>query len=195
MKFSSILLALSVTAVIGIGVLRAVTFEGNCGVSNTSTDGESFSFAGSANLENKTIPSLYGSGSARLDNVIVQGEAKISGSLKVQGGNFGSVNVSGSAVLVNTAVSGNTHIAGALDATNTTFTGIECTSNKIILSQCTADSIIIKAPKSCTKPLIVELEGTIVSGDITFVGAKGQINLQDGATVKGQIINGTMINN
>ncbi|MGE0010218.1 MAG: hypothetical protein AB7F19_06810 [Candidatus Babeliales bacterium] len=187
------LLVLAVAATSGVFLMKKTTFLDNLCVGSARVTSDGFSFAGAAHLAHKTIASLHGAGSVILDTVIVQEVAEVSGSLKAKGGGFGSIKVSGSVILADTAVSGLTHVIGSLHATHTVFADIECTSNKIILSFCTADSIIMNAPEGFTEPLIVELIGTTISVDIMFNGAQGRVILQDGAAVNGKIINGVSV--
>ncbi len=192
-KMSIAILALCV--VVGVSALRGVSTTTHCGASNTCTNGKPLSFAGALKLADKTIPSLSGAGSANLKNVIVQGAAQHSGSFKAKGGSFGSLQVSGAVTLKNTAVFGLTQVAGSLHGEHTTFAAVECTTNKSTLSHCMVASILIKAPNVPTEPLIIELDSTTVSGDITFIGAQGQVILRNGGVVKGQVTGGTVINN
>lgn len=186
------LVVLAVAAALGVFSLRKTAINSMYrGTERDTSTG--FSFAGAAHLAHKTIASLHGAGSVTLDMVIVQGIAEVSGSLDAKGGSFGSLQVSGAATLFDTSVSGLTYVAGSLRAQKTTFAGIECAFNKIILSHCSAHFISMHAPKDFTEPLIIELVGTSVSGDITFKGAQGQVILQEGAAVTGKIINGAAI--
>lgn len=84
-------------------------------------------------------------------------------------------------------------ISGSLSATGSTFNGLELASNKSILTKCTVASIVMKAPSNATEPLVIELDGTTVLGDITFEGAQGQVIMLNGAVVKGQVNEGTVL--
>jgi cytoskeletal protein CcmA (bactofilin family) len=148
------------------------------------------SSSGFANYGKETLSSLKSNGFVTLSGTTVKGLVDVNGKLEADGASIGSMDVNGSVTLTNCRVNGKARVNGFFSATKTAFFD-ECSvaSQKVILTACTAPSIVIRDISWMPGTQVLELQGgSKVSGNVTFESGKGKIILSEESLVAGTII-------
>jgi hypothetical protein len=132
---------------------------------------EILTVTGSASGKGLECKRLIVSGSLTGENIIVTGDAVLSGGFEV----------------TNAKMQGHTNISGGLEAKHSEFHEIEMDSNEITLIDTMVHNIIIKASSKYDTQKIILKGKTIISGDIIFESGKGQIVADKQVVIKGKI--------
>jgi len=173
-------------------------------------------FYGPVILHNQEFQVLTIYGVAKLTNVIaeqveVQGTAtlhavearnmNINGAVTAQNVKISeNIMLNGSVLLDNTQVMGSTHINGALEAKKSVLHDIDIATEKIVLQDCQVGTITMKKNRpgynflgiNTTKTQVVELDNTIVNGNIIFEEDGGVVILKNNAQIKGTVTRGVI---
>lgn len=145
-------------------------------------------------LEHSTLSTLNQNGSVTLNDVTINGPAKVNGHVKADGCRFQSLEANGRVDLENSSFSSNLKINGYLTADNCHFEKeIMLSTNKAVLKNSIAHDIRVKGNYYPLQPSL-DLSGSTVMGLIVFENGGGEIitnsktNL-DNATIQGAVIN------
>ncbi len=174
--------------------ILSLTTAGSATLDNIHVKGKA-TIAGALKATQGTFGSLLANGATTLDTITINNHAHINGSLKSTKGTYGSLSVYGGATLSSITVTGDTTSAGAFRATDSTFSAISAArGSHITLTNSTASSITIT--KGHTDKLHpIELDASIIKGNIEFEEKDGTVILRNGAQVTGEVIGGAIITN
>ncbi|MBP9693289.1 MAG: hypothetical protein KBE16_01080 [Alphaproteobacteria bacterium] len=132
------------------------------GTFNGKTEVEKSSFTGS----------FTSNGDTELESVSITKQTTINGNTKIKKSTFGDTVTA----------------SGEFDAEDSTFKAIIAEVEKMELSNCKAESILIKKSTDATKQQIVELKGkTDITGSITFESGNGKVVIKDKTVKTGEI--------
>lgn len=149
---------------------------------------------GFANLEHNAYISLNVNGSANLKDVKISQELHVNGSLKAEDCNLKDVTVHGSGSFEECKASGLVQVLGAALFEDCNLKNVEVTSMSVKFEECKVSSIVMKKHSLITSSSQqVVLNGTVVSGDVTFEQGNGIVVLKDGAKVKGKVVGGKIM--
>ncbi len=199
----------------GDGHFLDVTIGGNCSTAgdahfNDVTIDGNCSTAGDASLKNVAIHgSLKTAGDATLDTVVAD-SAIHSGSVTMHNCEVRqNATMSGRAILVDTKIASDMKLSGELKQ----FENCSCNALQLcpgndsttILKSSTVSTITVKhgtnwsffgininIGNNCKKATI-ELDGTVVTGDIIFDDLAGRVIIRNGGQIAGQVIGGDII--
>lgn len=187
-------------------IIRYSNLPIGIGLGNSSTcrEGTHCYFAGKTTLSDKTIESLRTAGSTLLNNVTVNGDASITGSLTAKQSTFGSLNTNGKTVVTGSRVKGTTYSTGSVTAINSQLGPVEAAQGSlVVLVKSSAESLTIvpqgwsffrqKNAHTQAVDYDVVLDGSTISGDIVFQDEPGNVIIKNGGSVGGEIRNGTVI--
>lgn len=163
----------------------------------TSVSSESGSFLGEASLSDKEFENLNVCGSAQLHHITVHQNAVINGGVSGDGIHIaGTLLINGSCIVHDAHITGMTDINGYLKATDSSFAVIQASTKRLILHNSTVDSILIRKPEPTdSEQQIVELDHSIVAGNITFEKEGGKVIARNSSHIGGTIIGGTIEKN
>lgn len=150
--------------------------------------------SGSNSYGAEIIESIHANGMVRLNGTTVRGCVEVNGQLNADHADIGSALINGKANLNQCHIQDTTIINGLLVGGNTTFQGdISIASEKIILSSCTASSILIRKIEGNSHHQVVDLrDGTIVYGDIVFESGHGQVMIDMDSGISGSVHGGSI---
>jgi hypothetical protein len=133
-----------------------------------------------------TMECLHVTGDTRFDGTTIRHKLTVIGAFDAKSAKLSDLEVTGNVVLHNSHISGVTHITGALQAFDTYFGGkIDLTAQLVRLSHVTTHMIRIDS----NKPAELDLDNTIVNGDIVF-SHPGGIVKNHKSQIHGKIMGG-----
>lgn len=151
--------------------------------------GSVVSSSGLAHYGKDTLSALKSNGFVTLEGTTVKGMVDVNGKLDAQGASLGDLEVNGAVSLTNCQVKGKTRVNGFVNASKTIFYD-ECNiaSQKIVLTDCTVPSIVIRDISWMPGTQVLELHGNSkIAGNVTFESGKGKILLSAGSVISGTI--------
>ena len=151
--------------------------------------GECMQTYGSTYCDAGEVKEINASGIVNVNRTNVLGMADIKGSLSAKSATFKSLSVYGNAFLKDVKIYDETKVFGFLEAMNSHIQNIEISADKMVFDQTSIHQILVKPSQSGLR-LIVLRNGSKVSGNICFEGGRGQIRLESGSSINGQVING-----
>lgn len=148
--------------------------------------------AGVCQLGKETTDKVICYGPTVLKDTTVTGEVKIAGPLKASGVTMDNMTVVGSAELDNCVVKGIVSMAGSFQATNVRFEkGVEVKAAYLRLNHSRIKGNLVM--QSDNKKPMLSLEcGTMIDGDLIFIGKAGTVQITDDSLIKGTLKNGDM---
>lgn len=124
-----------------------------------------------------TVDTIQGNGKIELEGTKVVDLVVVNGSLNAVESNINILQVNGQVQLTNCLVKNTANISGLLNAHNTEFQKeLSVASQKIVLKNCSVDSLTVRALNGYDGKQVVELRGkTIVTGPIIVESGDGEI--------------------
>lgn len=137
----------------------------------------------------ETVESIQEHGSIILEGTRVLGLARVNGNLTASESAIGSLQVNGQVDLKNCVVNDGASIKGSLIADKTKFQKeLSVASQKIILSACSVDSLMIREVKGYDGLQVIDLRsGTKINGPIVVESGHGEIWLSSGSEISDQV--------
>ena len=203
----------------GSGKLTDVTIHGSCTTRGSGSlkqvkVGGDCSTSGSARLTDVTVGNLLITRGSCSATKLKAKDATFTGSANVSDGSFETITARGSFKMTNTSAN-DIVSSGSFKAADSTCKAIalkpHTSKTDLVLFKSTATDIIIEqgagsngfsinifgfhyssGSDTCEEATLV-LDGSTVSGDITFKNIKGTVVLRNGAQVVGQVIGGQAI--
>jgi hypothetical protein len=165
-------------------VTLAVIWPGySAGKSNQSGQNNGYRSYG-----NETVDFVQANGAVVLNGTQVLGEVNVNGSLQANNATIDSLQVNGSATLRSCQIANNCTINGGLVADSTKFKGeISVASQKITLSACSVDSLVVRKTGSASVPVVILQNGTKVTGSIIVESGNGEIWVSSGSEVSSDV--------
>jgi cytoskeletal protein CcmA (bactofilin family) len=155
---------------------------------------------GSTHLSHTTSQTLSVNGSFSFNNIKIEGDLKVNGSLKGNDLICDSLKVNGSSDIQKAAlktseingsfrgdaitVQGLFKINGNLVVENSHFEDIEAKGREISLTKSNSKSIVIKKYE---EHQVLRLDNSIINNDVTFESGDGEIILKGDSSIKGAI--------
>ena len=159
-----------IIAIVAVGVIGFVAYnrykKTHEVAAPVAVESQAATFEGFTKLNDKTFDKLQVMGDAELENVQVTNEATIEA----------------------------VQVIGMLDAKACSIQGLVITTESSMLNACKVKTVMVKksAVEGVQKPQVLELDNTVVEGDVTFEAGNGQIVLKGDARVAGAIIGGAV---
>jgi hypothetical protein len=154
--------------------------------------GECMQTYGSTYCDAGEVNEINASGIVNVNKTNVLGMTDIKGSLNAKNATFKSLFVYGNAYLKDVKIYDETKVYGFLEAMNSDIQNMEISADKMILDHTSIHQILVKPSQSGLR-LIVLRNGATVSGNVCFEGGRGQVRLESGSSINGQVINGDVI--
>ena len=151
--------------------------------------------SGLVNCQQSELQELHEVGSVLLKHSQVHGTTHIVGSLQAEGTKFGKIALTGNAELIDCKVSKSSHITGGvkLDKSKIAAT-LKINSNHAVISGSTLKKIRMHY-RGADQPRIEVKNGSLVSGDIDFIGSYGLVLVDKQSKVTGSVTNGEIVRN
>lgn len=164
---------------------------------------------GMLNCSKGEVDSAEANGNAMVIGTIINGDLTVNGQLTANDAKLTSVTVNGamtlensriaknlivrgSAFIKNSKIKGTTIMYGHMVAEDTTFGGeVAISATHVSLTKCQTQEIHINKSKAKTETL--ELDNTIVDGDVIFESKKGSIIMCNDAKILGEIKGGKVL--
>jgi cytoskeletal protein CcmA (bactofilin family) len=143
-----------------------------------------------------SVPSLSANGPLTVSGTIVQQGTEVNGSLTANKATFHDVTVNGDVSLNQSTVKGAVVVNGVLTAIKTTFAElVTLSTNASSFNDSQTKSILVQnSGDGVVSPQTITLSGnTIVTGDITFSGQDGLVNVGPNAKITGRVVGGKMV--
>lgn len=170
-------------------VKKDLTIYGSAHIDNSKIKNIT-SIYGSAHISTTTLNMLDLHGSGNFNQITVKGAANIHGGLHVSNSEFKA----------------KLSIFGAMTANDTTFPDLFISAKQTTLNNCKAQTIEIDADANTWRislfgfclyekkyPSCLELNKSIIEGDIIFKGSEGKVIVDSSTVIKGKVINGVIV--
>ena len=184
-----------IIAIVAVGVIGFVAVnrykKTHEVVSPVAVEAQAATFEGFTKLNDKTFDKLQVMGDAELENVQVTNEATITGMLTAKKFTAKQLDVTGNAKLDEATIEA-VQVIGMLDAKACSIQGLVITTESSMLNTCKVKTVMVKKVEGSEKPQVLELDNTVVEGDVTFEAGNGEIVLKGDARVAGAIIGGVV---
>ncbi len=184
-----------IIAIVAVGVIGFVGYNRYKKMHEVAApvvaESQAATFEGFTKLNDKTFDKLQVMGDAELENVQVTNEATITGMLTAKKLTAKQLQVTGNAKLDEATVEG-AHIMGMLDAKACTIQDLAITTESSMLNACKVKTVMVKKVEGSEKPQVLELDNTVIEGDVTFEAGNGEIVLKGDSRVAGAIIGGAV---
>lgn len=147
---------------------------------------------GICNYGKQNMAAVICFGPAILDETIVRGNIKVVGPLTARGVQAKSMQVTGSAEVHNTQIASDVEVTGYLQSYGSHFyTSLIIEGDKLLL-----DHTIIGGGVTMTsnvnKPIITLQCSSSITGDVTFGGVAGVLQVSDDSAMQGKVHNGVL---
>lgn len=135
-------------------------------------------------------------GTVELNGTTVTGTVAVNGKLTATNAKLTKIAVNGEASLTNTQVSSTTGVNGLLTAVKSAFAQtIKFSGSPLVLDGSTASTITFTTSDPKTTPILMLKNGSKVSSTVAFnIKAPGTVQLSQGSTVAGKVVNGSTTN-
>jgi hypothetical protein len=147
---------------------------------------------GICNFGTESVPAVICYGPAVLKGTTVAGDLKVAGPLTAENVSAGSLTITGAIDMQNSKVTGAVEVTGNLNANNVDFgKDLHLTSDNVVLHHARVKGSVLINSSSGTPYLVMEC-GTVIKGDVKFIGKAGIVQITDDSIMQGKLKNGSM---
>ena len=147
---------------------------------------------GVCNYGKEVVPSVICYGTSVMKQTTVNGDIKVTGTLRAEGITVRNMIIQGDVELINSAVTGTVNAAGHFQADQVEFKkGVAVTGDNIILNNTKVNGLVTITSSLSTPYLQVQC-GSVVTGSVLFDGKAGVVQITGDSLVQGKIVNGSM---
>ncbi len=147
---------------------------------------------GECNYGKEVVPAVICYGPAVMKQTTVNGDIKVTGTLRAENITVHNMVIQGDVVLLNSAVTGTVNATGHVQADQVEFKkGVAIVGDNIILNNSKVNGLIT-ITSSLNTPYLQLQCGSVVTGSVLFDGKAGVIQITGDSLVQGKIVNGSM---